>query len=196
MHYENTPCLETERLRLRKFREEDVEDFFLIMSDPEVNTFLPWFPVQSIEEAKALLEKQYLQAYEEPYGYHYAICLASDNRPIGYVNISCGDSFDFGYGLRKEFWHQGIVSEAGKAVLQRAKEANLPYVTATHDVLNPRSGEVMKRLGMTYCYSYVEQWLPKNIEVTFRLYQLHFDPTIQEVYQVYWNRYPHLIEKL
>ena len=29
---------------------------------------------------------------------------------------------DFGYGLRKEFWHQGIVTEAGKAVVEQVKK--------------------------------------------------------------------------
>lgn len=34
---------------------------------------------------------------------------------------------DFGYGLRKEFWHKGIVSEAGKAVIKQVKKDGLPY---------------------------------------------------------------------
>lgn len=28
---------------------------------------------------------------------------------------------------------------------------------------------------MKYCYSYIENWQPKNIVVTFRLYDLSFD---------------------
>lgn len=31
----------------------------------------------------------------------------------------------------------------------------------------------MKRLGMKYCYSYREQWQPKNISVVFRMFQLN-----------------------
>ena len=59
---------------------------------------------------------------------------------------------DFGYGLRKEFWHMGIVAEAGKNVVDHVKNDGLPYITATHDRNNPRSGNVMQKLGMTYCY--------------------------------------------
>ena len=33
---------------------------------------------------------------------------------------------DFGYGLRKEFWHQGIVSEAAKAVIEQVKKTVFP----------------------------------------------------------------------
>lgn len=121
--------------------------------------------------------------------------LKSDNRPIGYAVVSDSESNDFGYGLRKEFWHQGIATEAGKAVIAKLKDAGYPYVTATHDINNPGSGEVMKKLGMKYCYSYVEQWQPKNIPVTFRMYQLNFDGIHDRAYKKYWNQYPnHFIE--
>ena len=55
---------------------------------------------------------------------------------------------DFGYGLRKEFWHRGIASEAGKAVVEQVKKDGLPYITATHDRNNPRSGNVMQARGI------------------------------------------------
>ena len=46
----NTPRLETDRLILMKFTENDLNALFKIFSDIEVNTFLPWFPLKSIEE--------------------------------------------------------------------------------------------------------------------------------------------------
>lgn len=72
---------------------------------------------------------------------------------------------DFGYGLRKGFWYMGIVTDAGKTVVEHVKNDGLPYITATHDRNNPRSGNVLQKLGMTYCYSYEEQWQPKNFPV-------------------------------
>ncbi|MBE6011416.1 MAG: GNAT family N-acetyltransferase [Lachnospiraceae bacterium] len=189
MIYENTPTIETKRLILRKFTEEDVHDFLKIMSDKEVNTFLPWFPLENLSEAKEFLEKNYLSYYEKASAYRYAICLKESNRPIGYVNLSGGESNDFGYGLRKEFWHKGIVTEAAKTVIEKIKNAGYLYITATHDVNNPRSGEVMKRLGMSYCYSYIENWQPKDIFVTFRMYQLNFNKNDEQIYMGYWNRY-------
>lgn len=52
--------------------------------------------------------------------------------PIGYINVSMEENHDFGYGLRKEFWHKGIAAEAGKAVVEQVKKDGLPYITATH----------------------------------------------------------------
>lgn len=193
---ENTPLIETERLILRKFTQNDVEPLYLILSDKEVNTFLPMFPLNNIEEAKVYLNENYLEKYKKPAGYHYAICLKSDNVPIGYVKISNNESYDFGYGLKKEFWHKGIVTEASKAVIEQLRKDGVPYITATHDVKNPRSGAVMKNIGMTYKYSYEEQWQPKDILVTFRMFQLNFDGQNDRIYREYWDRYPvHYVEE-
>lgn len=187
MNTQNTPTLETERLILRRFTEDDLEALFAIYSDEEVNTYLPWFPLNALEETKLFYEERYANVYKQPKGYRYAICLKTENLPIGYVNVSMDDNHDFGYGLSKEFWHKGIVTEASKAVVEQLKKDGFFYITATHDVKNPRSGEVMKKLGMNYKYSYEEQWQPKDILVTFRMYQLNFDKNQDRVYKEYWN---------
>ncbi len=135
--------------------------------------------------------------YTQPQGYAYAVCLREDSIPIGYIKVDMDESHDLGYGLRREFWRRGIVTEAGKAVVEQVKRDGLPYITATHDRNNPRSGNVMRKIGMTYCYSYKEQWQPKNIPVIFRMYQLNLDGDQNFVYKKYWNIYSdHFVEKL
>ena len=59
----NTPELETERLRLRRFTAEDAAAILAIFGDVEANTFLPWFPLKSLEEARQLFERQYQPVY-------------------------------------------------------------------------------------------------------------------------------------
>ena len=51
---ENTPTLLTPRLILRRFTPEDAPALFALLRDEEVNTFLPWFPVKTLEEAQQL----------------------------------------------------------------------------------------------------------------------------------------------
>lgn len=184
----NTPRIETERLILRKYTEHDLKALFKIFSDEEVNKFLPWYPLRTLEEAKLFYERQFKARYAQECSYNYAICLKEDDYPIGYVNVSTNNSHDFGYGLDREFWHRGIVTEAGKAVIEQLKKDGMSYITATHDVNNPRSGGVMRQLGMKYQYSYEEQWQPKNILVTFRMYQLNLDGNECRVYREYWNQ--------
>ena len=192
----NTPRLETERLILRKFTEDDLEALYYIHSDEEVNRFLPWFPLRNMEDARVFYEEQLVSRYREERAYNYAVCMKENDYPVGYVNVSMDDSYDFGYGLRREFWHRGIITEAGKAVIEQLRIDEIPYITATHDVNNPRSGRVMKRLGMKYRYSYQEQWQPKNIQVIFRMYQLNLDGNESRIYQRYWYKSEvHFIER-
>lgn len=193
----NTPVLETERLILRKFTEEDMNALFLILKDEEANQCQPWYPVKNLEETKSFFEERYASRYAQPQAYAYAICRKEDNVPIGYMNVATEESHDFGYGIRREYWHQGIATEAGKAVVEQVKKDGLPYITATHDQNNPRSGKVMQKLGMKYCYSYEEQWQPKDFLVIFRMYQLNFTADDDFVYKKYWNESEnHFIEKM
>ena len=184
----NVPCLETKRLILRSFEEGDLRAFYFLLKDEEVNTFLPWFPVKNMAEARRFYEERFSAHGNRSPFYCYAVCLKEKNDPIGYITVNLSnDSHDFGYALRKEFWHRGMMTEAGKAVISQLMKDGITYITATHDKKNPSSGAVMRRLGMKYQYSYEEQWQPKNFLVTFRMYQLNLDGREDRVYQKYWE---------
>lgn len=178
MKKENTPTIETERLILRQFIYSDIEDIFLIYSDEEVNRFLPWFPLKSIEESEYYLKNNIFEEYKKEIAYRYAIIYKDTNRAIGYISINdinekkC--SGDLGYGLKKEYWNKGIITEAGTHLLKKLKENGFMFITATHDVNNLGSGRVMEKLNMKYQYSYEELWQPKNFKVTFKLYKIDF----------------------
>ena len=185
--------IETERLILRRFGKEDLEALFLMLRDEEVNRFLPWYPVRTIDEARAFYEERLMGSQS----YACAICLKEENVPVGYLNASSEEPYDLGYGLRKEFWHRGITTEACKALIRKLRKDGMPYITATHDRNNPRSGGVMRNIGMRYCYSYEEQWQPKDIPVVFRMYQMNLNAADAPVYMGYWNRSGnHFVEML
>lgn len=160
----------TDRLILRRFKESDIEALYQLLSDEEVNTFLPWFPIKTIEETYSFYEDRF--KYDK---YAFAICLKENDYPIGYIKVSEDESHDLGYALRKEHWHKGITSEAARVIVDLVKKEGLPYITATHDIKNIRSGRVMESIGMTYRYSYEKFWKPKNYPVIFKMYQLSFN---------------------
>lgn len=56
MKNHNIPSLQTDRLILRKFTENDIKSLLAIYSDEEVNTFLRWFLLKLLDEAKKLFE--------------------------------------------------------------------------------------------------------------------------------------------
>lgn len=176
--------LETKRLIIRNFTdsETDLSAIYNIFSDPVVNKFLPWFPVKNIAEAKSFYQKQILDNE-----YLLAICLKTDNIPIGYLSLDNGEAHDLGYGLLREFWRQGITSEAVGEFIKYLKTMDFQFITATHDIENKFSGAVMKKSGFTYRYSYREQWMPKNKEVIFRMYQMDFVENV-ETYKGYADK--------
>ena len=191
----NTPTLETNRLVLRRFTPQDLEALYQIYRDREVNRFLPWFPLENLQQAQVFYAQRYAAKYAQPQGYAYAICKKEDNFPIGYIKVDMDEAHDLGYGLRKEFWHQGIVTEAAQAVITQVKRDGLPYLTATHDRDNPRSGGVMQNIGMTYRYTYRERVEPKKEWVAFRFYQLNLTEPADFVWKGYWESHPiHWIE--
>ena len=79
----NTPRLETDRLILRKFTEDDLEALYYIHSDEEVNRFLPWFPLRNMEDARAFYEERFMSRYREERAYNYAVCLKENDYPVG-----------------------------------------------------------------------------------------------------------------
>ncbi len=187
--------IETQRIILRSFDEKDIPSLYLLLKDENVNTFLPWFPVKSMEEAEKFYERRFSPLKEENM-YYYAICLKEDNIPVGYVKAETDESHDFGYALCSRLWHRGIVTEAAGALAEKLKQDGIPYITATHDRNNPRSGGVMRQIGMKYCYSYREQWQPKNLSVVFRLYMLNLDGNNSREYNKYRIMYEnHFVEK-
>lgn len=108
----NTPQLETERLLLRKFTQADMEALYLLLKDEEVNTFLPWFPLKSLEETRAFYEERIAVNDQKDRAYFYAICLKEYNDPIGYIKADMmiamisvmhfGKNFGIEESLRKQ----------------------------------------------------------------------------------------------
>lgn len=186
----NTPTLRTERLILRRFAENDLGALLLIFGDEEVNRFLPWYPLRDMHDARRFYEERYASKYARARGY----AMRSASRPttcrsatstLTWARPTTWDLACAG------IWHRGIVTEAVKAVVEQARRDGLPFVTATHDVNNPRSGNVMRNLGMEYRYTYEEQWQPKDIPVLFRMCQLNFDEDDRREYRGYWDRSRH-----
>ena len=119
-----------------------------------MNRFLPWLPIKSMKETEQFLKERYLTVYEKEQGCAYVICLKETGKPVGYVDISGEESHDLGYGLARQYWNQGIVTEACQGLIESVRCGRMPYITATYDRENTASGRVMQKLGMSYQYSY------------------------------------------
>ena len=160
--------ISTEHLCLRRYKEEKRFVGYAAPAERCGGQYL--FAVVSLrtaEETAKFCRERFLEPYARGEIYHYVICEKNKEEPIGYLHIDGGESHDLGYGLAKEYWNRGYMSEAAAAAVERARQDGLLYLTATHDVNNPRSGSVMRRIGMKYVYSYEELWMPKHFPAIF-----------------------------
>ncbi len=151
-----TQNIETERLLLRRFSLEDVEAMYRNWaSDPEVTKFLTWPPHGSADVTGMLL-KDWVSSYSREDYYQWAIVLKEHgNDPVGSISaVHVNDDLDIihiGYCLGRNWWHQGIMSEALKAVMDYFFDrVGANRIECLYDPRNPHSGMVMKKCGMKY----------------------------------------------
>lgn len=155
--------IETERLFLRPFCENDAEDVFRYACDSDVGPIAGWPPHKSIEESREII-RTVLSGRET-----YAICLKNDNKAIGAVALKLkgetdmtdkDDECEIGYWLGKPFWGQGIMPEAVKALLHRAfEEIGMQKVWCGYYDGNIKSKRVQEKCGFVY------QWTTPDVDV-------------------------------
>lgn len=155
MQHCGTQRLETARLILRRFALEDADAMHRNWaSDSEVVRFLTWPRHADPSVSRAVLQ-QWAAAYEKENYYQWAIVLKSLGEPIGSIAaVGMREDLDMvhvGYCLGRAWWHQGIMSEALRAVLDFFfTQVGANRVESRHDPRNPRSGMVMRACGMRY----------------------------------------------
>lgn len=155
MKHIGTQRLETERLILRRFVNEDAEAMYKNWaSDEEVTRYLTWPPHPNQEVSRKVVE-DWVKSYDCESYYQWAVVLKEKGEPIGSISVVHMNEdvsmVHIGYCIGKTWWHNGITSEALKAVMDFLFEiADVNRIEARHDPQNPNSGKVMKKCGMKY----------------------------------------------
>ena len=96
------------------------------------------------------------QREQEGSSFEYAICFKENpNKIIGCVSLMDinprAKHAEMGYWVARKFWKQGVATEAAKAMLNFGfDKLDLHSVVARYFDINPASGRVMEKCGMTY----------------------------------------------
>ncbi|MDR0910208.1 MAG: GNAT family N-acetyltransferase [Spirochaetaceae bacterium] len=155
MKHIGTNEISTQRLILRRFIIDDAECMYNNWAnDNDVTKYLTWPAHESIDISRQVLE-DWINNYEKPDFYQWAIVLKEINEPIGSISVVKQDDkikmAHIGYCIGKKWWNKGITSEALKCVIKYLfEEVGMNRIEARHDPNNPNSGKVMKRCGMKY----------------------------------------------
>lgn len=139
--------IETERLVLRSFTEDDYIDVYEYLKSPTVNCFMS-MKLDSLEEAK----KEVLKRVSET-DYYFAIVLKETNHVIGeifaYPEDRDKDTFSPCWMLNEKYQKKGYTYEAAKAIfdyLFTEKNARRIYAYTEDD--NIASQKLCEKLGM------------------------------------------------
>jgi len=146
------PEIETARLLLRMFRQDDLDNLSLIYADADVMQFLSGHPLTRDETAGWL---NYFLSGWENFGFGWwAVILKESGRLIGHCGlqfIHITPEVEVTYGLAKPYWRQGLASEAARACLRYGfEELQLERIYALADPGNTASHRVMERVGMSH----------------------------------------------
>jgi ribosomal-protein-alanine N-acetyltransferase len=153
--------LKTERLILRPWRQSDLDDFYEYASVDGVGQMAGWLPHESKETTQIILDS-FINGRK-------TFALELVGKVIGSLGIETYNEEKFpelanlqgrsiGYVLSKDFWGQGFMPEAVKAVLSYLlDEVGLDFVLISHFVWNGQSRRVIQKCGFQYLQTSVHE---------------------------------------
>lgn len=156
--------LETKRLILRPWREDDAQSLYKYASDAEVGSSAGWPPHTSVQNSLEII--QTVLSVPET----YAVCLKDTDTAIGSISLKTGDATDMtdrndecelGYWIGKPFWGQGLIPEAASEIIRHAFETlGMRAIWCGHYDGNIKSKRVQEKLGFVYHHTTKEVEVP------------------------------------
>ena len=145
--------IETERLRLRNWRDTDGEPFARLNADPRVMEFFA-SPVGRAE-SDAFIAREQARIAERGYGL-YAAEAKEDSAFIGFIGLAdvtfpaaFAPAVEIGWRLSRASWGSGYATEGARAVIDDAfARLALPALVSFTAEWNTRSRRVMEKAGM------------------------------------------------
>ncbi len=161
--------LETQRLIIRPYTEDDLMECFYLMQDKELFKFKP-MDVMTLDEFKGLY-KWWLDSYNEgsdkKFAYSFNIILKETGVHIGWVGlgnlVTDPSLIEIFYLIGIKYQKQGYATEASKAIIEYGfNTMNLNEIVAVCMKENIASRRVMEKSGLRF--RYIQEGLPKEFE--------------------------------
>jgi ribosomal-protein-alanine N-acetyltransferase len=143
--------LETERLILRRLEDADADAIYAMRSDAEVMRYIR--EPQKRRETEKWIRLVSSRWEKDKMGF-CAVIEKKSEKLIGWCGVwSLAETgeVEIGYAIEKEFWNQGLATEAAKVLLEYAfANIKTDRITAVADPENVSSRRVMEKLGMKF----------------------------------------------
>ena len=162
--------LETERLVLRRFTEDDVDNLVELDSDPRVMHFINGGRPTPRREIETDILPAFLGYYERFAGYGFwAAIEKSSGQFLGWFHFrppkaAPPDEVELGYRLHRSAWGKGYATEGSRALIDKGfAELGVERVVAFTMVVNVASRRVMEKAGLRFVRVFHQPW-PDYIE--------------------------------
>ncbi len=146
------PIIETERLRLRELTAGDAAEVFAIYGDGLVTQFSEMTTLENVEQARAVTG-HFQAEHARGTGIRWAMADKTTARVIGTVGLGWhrpNFSALLSYDVVREFWNQGMGSEALRAVVGHCfASTDTNRISATTTLDNGASMRLLQKLGFT-----------------------------------------------
>ncbi len=145
--------IETERLVLRPWREDDAPALYQYASDPEVGPSAGWAPHTSAEDSLHVLRTILMKDH------NWAITIKPSDEPVGAIGIPQGKQpeengeYEIGYWIAKPFWGKGYVPEAVRALMSLYFSFGAERLWCSHFPGNNKSRRVIEKCGFSYRFN-------------------------------------------
>jgi RimJ/RimL family protein N-acetyltransferase len=148
--------LETARLALRQFTEDDVDNLFNLNSDPAVMRYLTGGRSTPLDEIRDQIVPFHLAVYErlDRLGTWAAESTATGEF-LGWFHFRPGPdgditNIDLGYRLHRSAWNKGYATEGSRALISMGfTDLGVERVFAHTMTVNTASRRVMEKCGLT-----------------------------------------------
>lgn len=147
--------LRTERLIMRRWREQDGEPFAALNADPRV---MEHFPAPLTRAQSDQLIELIERGFESDGFGLWALELAGEARLVGFTGLTrvstqmpFAPAVEIGWRIAAPYWGRGLASEAARAAAENGfQHHGLRELVSFTYAGNARSRAVMERLGMTH----------------------------------------------
>ena len=162
--------LEGDRIRLRAFKKDDLEDFYLYAKTPGLGESAGWFHHESIEDSKKILDK-FIRDKN-------ILAIEKDGQVIGSIGIHPYDEDFFedlndkraamiGFVLSQDYHRQHLMTESLELVLDFLfNDIGLDVVVGGHFRGNFKSKNLHKKFNYKYFSSHLVKTNMGTMEVT------------------------------
>ena len=147
-------ALESERLVLRQFTEDDAQFILQLLNEPSFIQNIGDRKIRSLDGAKVYIKNGPVASYARHGFGLYLVELKETGESIGMCGLIKRETLedvDIGYAFLPNFWSKGYAVESALAVKQYAREVvRLKRLVAITDPRNAGSIRVLEKIGMTF----------------------------------------------